>query len=142
MPLNPAFKGRVYPPTEPYEVGREKIREFAEAIGEPDPAADPDGPVVAPPTFAIVLTMRAERQAVFDPELGLDLSRLLHREQRFDYTRPIVAGDRLTVTVRVEDVGGAGPADVLTLSSAVTTTGGEHVCTATATLVTMGDEDA
>ncbi len=84
MPLDESFVGRVYPPTDAYEVGREKIREFADAIGDPNPAyrdreaaqsiGHPD--VIAPPTFAIVVTIRASRQVIADPELGLDYSRV------------------------------------------------------------------
>src|ERR1700761_7098421 len=101
MPLDQSFVGRVYPPTAPYEVGREKIREFAEAINDPNPiyrdqaaaraAGHPD--VVAPPTFPIVVTMDAGGQVAHDPELGLDYSRVVHGEQRFVYERPVRAGD-------------------------------------------------
>ena len=100
MPLDESFVGRVYPATEPYEVGREKIREFADAIGDDNPAyrdkaaakalGYPD--VIAPPTFPIVMTMKAAHQIVADPELGLDYSRVVHVEQRFSYSRPVRAG--------------------------------------------------
>ena len=91
MALDQSFVGRTYPPTPPYEVGREKIREFAEAIGDANPAyRDPEAAralghpdVIAPPTFGIVLSMTAGRQVIADPELGLDYSRVVHGEQRF-----------------------------------------------------------
>ena len=91
MPIDPAYAGRTYPPTEPYAVGVEKIREFATAIGDPNPAyRDPDAAqalghpdVIAPPTFPFVLTFTASRQVVEDPELGIDYSRVVHGEQRF-----------------------------------------------------------
>jgi len=143
MPLNQTFRGRVYPATAPYEVGLEKIREFADALGDKNPvsrdveAAKAHGhpEVVAPPTFAIVLTMRAEGQVVFDPTLGLDIGRVLHRDQKFRYSRSIRAHDVLTVTVSVDGIDEVGGNDVLTLSSEVRTVEGEHVCTATSTLV-------
>jgi hypothetical protein len=85
MALDPSFIGRTYPPTAPYEVGREKIREFAEAVGDSNPVyldaeaakalGHPD--VIAPPTFPFVLTYRAAAQVVNDPELGLDFSRVV-----------------------------------------------------------------
>ncbi|MEV8638523.1 MaoC family dehydratase N-terminal domain-containing protein [Streptosporangium sp. NPDC051023] len=134
MPLNPAFAGRVYPATVPYLIGREKIREFAEAIG--DTRDEP----TAPPTFAIALTLRAEVAVVSDPELGLDLTRLLHREQRFDHRRPIRDGDELTVTVTISEVGRVGETDMVTLSSDLRTVTGEHVCTTTSTLIAQGDD--
>src|SRR6188768_3855131 len=103
MPLDQSFVGRSWPATAPYQVGREKIREFATAIGATeaeyhDPEAAralgyPD--VVAPPTFPIVLTMTSSREISADPELGLDYSRVVHGDQRFRYSRPVTAGDEL-----------------------------------------------
>ena len=100
MPLDPAYAGKTYPPAPPYLVGREKIREFAVAIGADDPvyldpeaaraAGHPD--VIAPPTFAIVLC------------LGLDFDRVVHGEQRFRYVRPLHAGERVTRTTTIEEI--------------------------------------
>ncbi|MFI9384960.1 MaoC family dehydratase N-terminal domain-containing protein [Kutzneria sp. NPDC052558] len=131
MGLNTEFLGRVFPATEPYEVGREKIREFVRATGGTPPAEN----LVAPPTFAVLLTMNAEFRVMFDPGLGLDAGRLLHRDQRFEHHRPIVPGDRLTVTVRVAGVDDVGGNDVLTLSSRVSTVDDEPVCTGTSVIV-------
>jgi acyl dehydratase len=144
--LDQSFVGRKYPPTPPYEVGREKIREFAEAIGDDNPAyRDPEAAralghpdVIAPPTFPIVLSMRAGAQVVFDPELGLDYSRVVHGEQRFVYARPVRAGDRLTVTVSVESIRSAAGNDLLTTRGDVATVDGEPVLTAYSTLVARG----
>jgi acyl dehydratase len=146
MALDPSFIGRTYPPTEPYEVGREKIREFADAIGDHNPAyrdraaaeklGHPD--VIAPPTFPIVLSMRASAQIVADPELGLDYSRVVHGEQRFVYTRPVRAGDRLTAVVTVENIRAGGGNDILTTRADVSTVEGELVVTTYATLVARG----
>jgi acyl dehydratase len=146
MPLDQSFVGRVYPPTEPYEVGREKIREFADAIGDEnaayrDPAAAralgyPD--VIAPPTFPIVITMRAGAQIVTDPELGLDYSKVVHGEQRFAYQRPVRAGDVLQVVITVESIRSASGNDILTNRADVRTTDGELVVTAFSTLVARG----
>lgn len=129
--LDRSFVGRVYPPTRPYEVGREKIREFAAAVG-----ADPGDGLVAPPTFPIVLSMAAERVVTDDPGLGFDFSRVLHRDQRFDAVRPVRAGDRLTVTVEVLDAETLSGNDVLVLRGQVREAeGGALVCTTTSTLV-------
>ena len=146
MALDQSFVGRKYPPTPPYEVGREKIREFADAIGDQSPVyRDPEAAralgypdVIAPPTFPIVLSMRAGTQVVFDPELGLDYSRVVHGEQRFVYTRPVRAGDRLTVTVSVESIRSAAGNDLLTTRGEVATVDGEPVLTAYSTLVARG----
>ncbi len=146
MALDQSFVGRKYPPTEPYEVGREKIREFADAIGDPSPVyRDPEAAralghpdVIAPPTFAIVLSMRAGVQVVADPELGLDYSRVVHGEQRFVHSRPVRAGDRLTVVVSVETIRSAGGNDILTTRGDVATVDGEPVLTTYSTLVARG----
>src|SRR3954453_19247930 len=103
MPLDQSFVGRSYPPTAQYAVGREKIREFAEAIGDANPAyTDPEAAkafghpdVIAPPTFPFVITYAAAGQVVRDPELGIDYGRVVHGDQKFVYSRPVRAGDRL-----------------------------------------------
>ncbi len=148
MALDPSFIGKQYPPTEPYEVGREKIREFADAIGDSHPAyrdraaaralGHPD--VIAPPTFPIVLSMRAASQVVFDPALGLDYSRVVHGEQRFSYRRPVRAGDVLTVVVTVDSIRSAAGNDMITTRGEISTVEGEHVVTALSTLVARGAE--
>ena len=146
MPLDPSFVGRTYEPTEPYLVTREKIREFADAVGDENPAyrsvdAARDlghADVVAPPTFAIVVTSRASAQVMFDPALGLDYSRVVHGEQSFAYARPIVAGDRLVVVGSVENIRSAAGNDLLSLRQDITTVDGEPVCTARSTVVSRG----
>jgi acyl dehydratase len=146
MPLDPSFLGRTYPPTPPYEVGREKIREFAEAIGDPNPvyrsqaAAKELGydDVIAPPTFAIVLTLKAGHQVIRDPDLGVDYSRVVHGDQRFVHLRPIRAGDLLQVVVTVADIRAAAGNDLVSTRSDVSTVAGELVTTAYSTIVVRG----
>jgi acyl dehydratase len=146
MPISRDFIGRVYRPGAPYEVSREKIREFADAIGDTNPAyrdraaaqALGHRDIIAPPTFLIVLSMRVAHQAVEDPDLAIDYSMVVHGEQRFRYTRPVVAGDVLVGTPRIVDIRSAGRNEMLTTEVDVTTEGGEHVCTATSTLVVRG----
>ena len=148
MPLDPDFVGRTWPPTEPYLVGREKIREFAAAIGATNPeyhhpeAARAIGyaDVVAPPTFPTVVTMAASRQIISDPELGLDYTRVVHGDQRFSYTRPVVAGDTLICTNTVEEITQRGGHDFMTTRTDVTTESGEPVVTAWSKLVQRGAE--
>jgi acyl dehydratase len=146
MPVDQSYVGRVYPPTEPYEVGREKIREFAEAINDPNPAyrsvdaakALGYADLIAPPTFAIVLTMRAGAQVIRDPDFGIDYSRVVHGEQRFVHARPVQAGDVLQSTVTVESIRVAAGNDIVTTRADVATIDGEHVLTAYGTLVARG----
>lgn len=146
MPLDTSFVGRVYPPTPVYEVGREKIREFADAIGDDnlayrDPAAAralgyPD--IIGPPTFVIRLTLPAGYQVTHDPELGMDYSRVVHGEQRFVYARPVHAGDRLQVVVSVESIRSMMGNDMVVIKADVDTAEGEHVVTAFGTVVERG----
>ena len=148
MALNQEFVGRVYPPQQAYAVGREKVREFASAIGDLNPAChDVDAAralgyadVVAPPTFAVVLAMKAATAAVKDPALGLDYSRVVHGEQRFAYVRPIVAGDVLEVTVTIEALRTMAGNDMVTTRGDITTLDGEAVASATSLLIARGAE--
>ena len=146
MALNPDFVGREYPATGSYVVGREKIREFAAAVGDANPAytdvsaaqALGYADVIAPPTFAIVLSLKAAEAVMFDPELGLDYSRVVHGEQSFAYTRPIVAGDELQVTTVIESIRTVAGNDMLTTKGIITTVAGEPVATATSMLLARG----
>jgi len=148
MPLDPSFVGRTYPPTDPYLVGREKIREFARAIGADDAAYhDPEAAraigyadVVAPPTFPTVVTMAASRQVVADPALGMDYTRVVHGDQKFAYARPVVAGDALICVNTVEDITQRGGHDFLTIRTNVIDESGERVVTAWSKLVQRGEE--
>jgi acyl dehydratase len=141
--LDPSYLGRSFPLEEPYLVGVEKIREFATAIGDDNPlfhdraaargAGHPD--LVAPPTFAITVVSRAQDAVLFDPDLGLDFSRVVHRDQRFEHHRPIHAGDELQVTVTVSSIRVLAGNDVLGLRTDVTDVAGTPVCTCSSTLV-------
>ena len=146
MALDPALVGRGYPPSAVYEVGRAKIAEFAAAVGAADPAhTDADAAralghpdVVAPPTFAIALTLSAAGVVVEDPDVALDYSRVVHGEQRFTHHRPIHAGDRLVATTTIEAVRTVAGNDMLTTRVDVATEDGEAVCSATSMLVARG----
>jgi acyl dehydratase len=138
---DPSFVGRRYALPEPYLVGREKIREFADAIGADDaayrdPAAaaalgHPD--VIAPPTFPVLISTRAG-QAFFD-DIALDFSRVVHGDQRFAYTRPVRAGDRLAAVCEVEDVMVRAGNEFLTTRVDISTDTGEPVVSVWSKLV-------
>ncbi|MCE7078831.1 MaoC family dehydratase N-terminal domain-containing protein [Streptomyces sp. ST2-7A] len=148
MALDQSFVGRSYPPTEPYEVGREKIREFADAIGDDSPAyRDPEvaralgyPDVIAPPTFVFSITYRAAGAVIGDPALGLDYTRVVHGDQRFAYRRPVRAGDRLTVSSTIESIKSLAGNDVLDIRGEVLDAAGEHVVTAWTKLVARAAE--
>ena len=141
--MNPAIAGRTYPPTEPYLVGREKVREFARAVLADDPLSlDPlaaraagFADVVAPPTFAVVVQENTLAQLLADPDAGIDFSRVVHGDQRFRFSRPIVAGDELTARLTVTSVKSLGGNSMVTAESAIVDAAGAHVVTATSTLV-------
>jgi len=144
--LNREYVGRVFGPTEPYEVSRVKIADFADAIGEPSElcrdreaaqkAGYPD--VIAPPTFAMVISMRATAQVNADPGLGLDYSMVVHGEQSFSYSRPLHAGDVVVATTTIDSIKALGATSMLVTSTDISTVDGEHVCTAKCTIVERG----
>jgi acyl dehydratase len=144
--INRDYVGRAFPASEPYEVSRVKIAEFADAIGDGKPvyrdkaAAQAAGhsDVIAPPTFAIVISMAGSGAALADPGLGLNYAMVVHGEQRFSYSRPIMAGDVVTAQVTLTDIRDAGRNVMLTTSTEIKTTAGEHVCTAVSTIVERG----
>lgn len=148
MPVNPELVGRVFPPTAPYLVGREKVREFARAVYSANPihvdplAARAAGfaDVVAPTTFPIVLQDFTLQQLLAEPESGIVLSRVLHGEQSFHYSRAIVAGDELTATLRVTGIRMMGGNAMITSEADIRDAAGEHVVTAASVLVVGEDE--
>jgi acyl dehydratase len=118
MAIDTSAKGKSYPPYE-YEVGREKIREYASAVGEDNPvyfdreAAGAAGfrDVAAPPMFAVVYSAGSLTPALFDPEVGIDFSMMVHGGQEFAWGEPVCSGDVITTTVTVKDIrerGGMG----------------------------------
>ena len=146
--MNPELRGRVFPPTAPYLVGREKVREFARATASTSPlsldveAARAAGhaDLVAPPTFPVVVQEATLAQLLAEPGAGIDFSRVVHGEQRFSYSRPVVAGDELTATLTVTGVKTLGGNAMVTASSAMVDQTGAHVVTAVSTLVVRGDD--
>lgn len=148
MPLDPSYVGHGYPRSELYQIGREKIREFADAIGDPQPmyrdvdaakaAGHPD--VIAPPTFVMVLFNQYALTAVVDdPGLGLDYDRMVHGDMSFQYARPVRAGDRLVVSTVIDDIRSRAGNDFLILRADIDTEDGERVVTAKAQLVVRGE---
>jgi acyl dehydratase len=146
LAINPDFIGRTFPPSAPYEISRVKLTEFADAIGDPNPlyrdraaAVEAGFPnVIAPPTFPIVISMASSGQAMADPGLNLNYAMVVHGEQRFEYQRPLHAGEVVTAEVTIADIRDIGRNSVMTTSTKISTLNGEHVCTAHATLVERG----
>lgn len=127
MGLDQSIVGRAFPPTPPYAVSEAKVREFADAVG-----ADYSGGA-APATFVTVLAIRAMN--TFLDTMGLDLSRIVHGDQKFSYQRPVRPGDVLTATLAVASLRQIGGNDIIGTRSEVTDADGALVCTSAATLV-------
>jgi len=146
--VNPDLVGRAFAPTAPYLVGREKVREFARAVLATDPQhTDPEAAralgyadVVAPPTFAMVIQDLTLQQLLAEPDSGIALERTIHAEQRFRYTRPIVAGDELTAQLAITGVRAVGKGAMVTSEAEIRDAAGEHVVTATSILLIGGEE--
>jgi acyl dehydratase len=130
--------GKTYAPVT-YAVGREKVREFASAVGEENPLHhDPEAAhaagysdVVAPPMFAVVFGGRAMAPALFDPEVGIDFARMVHGGQEFVWGQPVVARDEIDTEVEVKDVAERGGLEFFVFESRSTNQDGETVCTGT-----------
>ena len=111
MAADTSSVGKTYPPFE-YEVGREKIREYANAVGETNPVHhDPEAAraagfrnVVAPPMFCVVYSAPAMGPAILDPEVGLNLAAMVHGGQEFTWGEPVCAGDTITTRAKLVDV--------------------------------------
>lgn len=124
------------------------MREFSRAVFATNPInLDPEAAraaghadVVAPPTFAVVLQEATLAQLLAEPDAGIDFSRVVHGDQRFSYSRPIVAGDELTATLTVSSIKSLGGHAMVTAESHIVDSTGAHVVTAISTLVVRGDE--
>jgi acyl dehydratase len=135
MAVDPSLVGATFPPTAPYRVSEEKILEFARATG-----STYDGHA-APVTFPILVAFAAMTMLMEDADVGISLHRVVHGEQRFTYTRPVVAGDQLTAALTVDSVRQIGGADIIGTRSEVVDADGRPVCTAFATLVHRGEDE-
>lgn len=147
--MNNDLVGREFPPTPPYLVGREKVREFARAVFADAPlhtdveAARALGyaDVVAPPTFAMVIQDLTLQQLLSEPDSGIVLARTIHAEQRFSYSRPIVAGAELTGQLRVTGIRMMAGNAMITSEAEITDADGAHVVTATSVLLVGSDDE-
>ena len=133
MAVSPDLAGRTFPPTEPYTVSREKIREFCVAIGTE--AGDE-----APPTFPIVVAFEAMQRLMTDADVGIELHNVVHRDQAFEQVRPVRTGDELTATLTVESTRQAAGTDLIATRTEITDAAGELVSTARATLAHRASE--
>ena len=145
MPVDTNAAGKTYEP-KTYAVGREKIREYANAVGETNPvhldldaarAAGYDD-LVAPPMFAVVYSAPAMAPAVLDPEVGLNLAMMVHGGQEFVWGKPVVAGDEITTTASVKDISERDGKGFYVFETVSTNQDGDTVATGTWTNIVRG----
>jgi acyl dehydratase len=129
-----------------YAVGREKIREYARAVGETNPlhldldAARGAGhrDLVAPPMFAVVYSSPVLMPALSDPEIGLDFSRMVHGAQEFAWGPLVVAGDEITTEAELIGKEQRGGMDFFMFETRSDNQDGECVCTGKWTNIVRG----
>jgi acyl dehydratase len=139
MSIDPAVVGRRYHSQRPYDVGREKVREFAESIGDPRlDYVDPDAPApIVPPTFAFVLTLDGWHAIMAD--LEIEFSRVLHVDQRFVSKRPIRVGDIISGIAEIESVRDRMGMSWLVIRTDIRTDQDEHVASTYSTILIRED---
>ena len=143
--MNTEAVGKTYPPTT-YAVGREKIKEYAHAVGETNPVhLDVDAAraagyrdVVAPPMFAVVYSAPSVTPAIFDPEVGINFAMMLHGGQEFVWGPLVQAGDEITTTVSVKSIEERAGNGFFVFESQSVNQDGETVCTGTWTNIVRG----
>jgi acyl dehydratase len=145
--MNTEAVGKTYAPTV-YAVGREKIREYAHAVGETNPLhLDPEAAraagqrdVVAPPMFCVVYSSPAVAPALFDPEVGINFAMMVHGGQEFVWGPLVVAGDEITTTVSVKSIEQRAGNGFYVFESGSVNQDGATVCTGTWTNIVRGVE--
>jgi acyl dehydratase len=146
MPLNRDYIGHTIEADGTFEVSREHIRRFAQAIGDTNPLyTDPEAAkaagyrdVIAPPTFLTTVGMSLGNGPIGDPGLGLEYALVVHGEQRFVHHRPVHPGDVLTAATEIEDIRDAGANELMMMRMDIRTTDGELVCEAYNLVVSRG----
>ncbi|MGI8559259.1 MAG: MaoC family dehydratase [Solirubrobacteraceae bacterium] len=143
--MNTQAIGKQYPQTT-YAVGREKIREYAHAVGETNPlhhdlaAARAAGytDLVAPPMFTVVYSAPAMAPSILDPDVGINFAMMVHGGQEFRWSTPVVAGDEITTTVSVEDIAERDGRAYYVFHSKSQNQRGEEVCAGVWTNIVRG----
>ena len=132
--LNQGYVGRELPATEPVEVTAEPVAAFAAALGQSGDAI--------PSTYLISLTLPAADVLIDDPDFGLDFSRVLHREQRFQHHRPLKVGDRVSCVVTVDGIKVVAGNELLSLRTEVVDAVASPVATVWTTLFVAAEQSA
>ena len=145
MPVNQAAIGKQFPAFQ-YEVGKEKIAEYARAVGEDNPVYfDRDKAkeagfrdVPAPPMFAVVYSSGSVAPAIFDPDVGINFAMMVHGGQEFAWSEPVVAGDVITTETSVKDISEKGGMGFYVFESVSRNQDGQEVVRGTWTNIVRG----
>jgi acyl dehydratase len=129
-----------------YEVGKEKIAEYAHAVGEDNPVYfDRDSAkeagfrdVPAPPMFAVVYSSGSVAPAIFDPDVGINFAMMVHGGQEFVWGEPVVAGDVITTETNVKDISEKGGMGFYVFESVSRNQDGQEVVRGTWTNIVRG----
>lgn len=135
MAVNTAYAGRTYPPSGPYEITEQRVRQFARAVQ----ASDADSPA---PTFPVIIAQLTEAQYVQDPEAGIDFSRVVHADERFVHHRPLAVGDVVTATLTVESITERAGLSLVTTKVDLLDAGGALTTEVISTLAVRGEENS
>ena len=146
MPLNREFIGREFPANEPFEVTADSIREFADAIGDPNPVYRDDAAakaagqpaVIAPPTYLTKLNFLYGPAMLADPALGLNYAMVVHGDQEYTFTRPVRAGDVIVGKPRIGEIFAKGRNEFMITEASIESTSGEKIGVARSTIVSRG----
>ena len=137
MTLNQDLVGREYEEVS-FKVARDRVVQFADAIGDDDPRYREGDTPIAPPTFPTVMQIATGSQVVLDQDLGLDYTRVVHGEQEYVIERPLRAGDELRAKPRIAEIYAKGPNEFLVIETVVEDADGEVVVTGRSTLISRG----
>lgn len=145
MTLKTDAVGKQWPPTT-YQVGREKIKEYANALGIDNPVhfdvekarAAGFRDVVAPPMFAVVYSGPAMGPAILDPDVGMNFATMVHGGQEFEWGEPVCAGDEITTTPRCLEIYEKDGKGFYVFESVSVNQGGEQVVRGTWTNIVRG----
>lgn len=148
MAVKPNFIDTHYHVEDVYEVGREKVREYALAVKNNHPAHHDDAAarelgfdgLLAPPTFVAIFGVIAQSRLL---ELGgLDVTRVMQTDQRIIFHKPLVSGVRLDCEVSVDSVREMAGSDIIVTRNVITDKSGDPVLTTLTTIVHMAEEPA
>jgi len=131
MGLNRSLIRKMYP-AKRFEVAPERVQVFANAVGHPGDGVTPT--FVTAPEIAAGLA-----HVLVDPDLGLDLARVLHGEEQYEWFRPLEPGETVTATATIEDIRGRSSLEFLTLRTEIRDASSSLVCLARSTLIHRGE---